>query len=703
MIKLLCSTPFETVELEPGVAFRPFVPIYAIKNGGDEEALIVIDGETSVKAAPGWTINKSGETDITIFNEGNSSYSFSIRPGVEIVSLKSGLTYEEFYEQYEANKEDPLKAVLEREILIYALPEPEMKDDISIILAKIKEAYPHFKAICSKARSHLKSINEIRPIETVKRIGHESIPYLAAHSEDWLARTASGLKPSRLYSRVEEDDYQIYENRVIKTMIDDVLTYLRRKSREMNNLEEQLDQILDSNVNMDSSGFDVSHQICISKILGKDSYESFNNEAKKRERTEEQLTQIRRLQRLFEELKRSRLYKSNYKSRRVRGALLQTNILLMDKHYHQASMLWKPLRDALVREDTELKERISDNHLSAEEAQDSYNQYCAVMCSFALDSLGFHRSSANEYDRQDDVRISVKNEGESIIIDFIDNRMNSLLTDTEIVSPIQQGESFGPFSYDGEKIIWRQRLDEKTIQGFSDLHRHKKSTGAEKKKELQNKQALYDKLVELNKQTVRESHRILLFPSFCELSDVNDVEYRTQMQKEMQKLCKIKKAEKGFVLMPLYEKNQREITEYAFFQDEKIGLFPVSMYDINSYRRLRNIFLRYITQVTVKHCPCCGEQLYKSKDGDNCRSCGNIYVRREKCKVCHRDYSYIWSDISEKAIHEIASLEKENNHARFDSRFQYRNIMPMIISEDNKILALCPWHHDAPSQASKQE
>ena len=80
-----------------------------------------------------------------------------------------------------------------------------------------------------KLKSHLKAVNEVRPIETVKRIGYESIPYLAAHSEDWLARTASGLKPARLFSRVEDDEFQIYENRVTKTLIDLILSFLRKK------------------------------------------------------------------------------------------------------------------------------------------------------------------------------------------------------------------------------------------------------------------------------------------------------------------------------------------------------------------------------------------------------------------------------------------------------------------------------------------
>ena len=570
--------------------------------------------------------------------------------------------------------------------------------DFKSILDLIGQAYPHIKAVCEKPRSHLKSINEIRPIETVKRIGHESIPYLAAHSEDWLARTASGLKPSRLYSRVEEDDFGIYENRVIKTIIDDAITYLRRKKQEVNALQEQLDQIIDLNlVNGDSFGFDASHQICVSRIMGNASdYEGFSKESKQREIAEEQLLIIKRLLRQFEELKSSRLYRNNSKSRKVTGSLQQTNILLMDKHYHQASMLWKPLREALVKEDTEMREWTGNGHLTSVEAEEAYVSYCDVMCRFALDSLGFKESSANVFDRndekgeKDDVRVEINNDGTRIVLLIADNRIHQILTDNEVLSPIEPGETYGPFTFDGEKITWRKKLDSKEIENFAGLHRKVKRKGAEKKYF----KALYDRLVDINKHSSHDTFRVLLLPSFCELTDPTELQYRKQTEKGMRKLCEEMKADKGFVLMPLYSQCQWDVTDYALYEDEKVGFISVSVFDINSYRRIRNILLRYITQVTTKHCPCCGHPTVKSGGGDFCRNCGNIYVRRPKCSRCNKEYSYIWQEINEKGINELESLNEADSHARYDSRFQYKNIVPMEV-RDGRLEALCPWHRES--------
>ena len=694
MIRLLCATPFETVELKAGVPYRPPVPVYCLRNGSDEELQVVINDKAN-KALPGWNVRVAGESDITIVSVDNYSATFSVRPSVGIIPLKTGLSYEEFYYKYIAVEGNKLEAVLDRKIPVYALPQPEMKD-FQKMLDEIEKAYPAFKTICAKPRSHLKSINEIRPIETVKRIGHESIPYLASHSEDWLARTASGLKPSRLYSRVEEDDFQIYENRVIKTMIDDAITYLRRKRREMNNLEEQLDQIIANTVNMDSAGFDVSHQICVSRILGRDSFDSFSNETKQREFTEKQLSRIRRLQRQFEELKKSRMYKNNYKSRRVTGSLLQTNILLMDKNYHQASQLWVPLRTALIKEDTEMREWTGDDHLTSDEAEKAYIRYCDLMCRFALNSLGFDETEPNMFERKDAVCVTVDIDNGKILLTIFENKARQISVDDEIISPIPAGESFGPFTFDGKKIYWRRKLDNQEISDFAGLHRKTKGKGtknAESRIERQNTKALYEKLVEVNHQSKFERHRVFLLPSFCELTDPNELQYRAQSIKGMEALRRTCDAEKGFVLMPLYDKNQQNIAESALYEDEKVGFITVSMYDINSYRRLRNILLRYITKVTVKHCPCCGEPTFDTGNGESCRNCGNVYVRHVKCDQCKKTYDYIWTDLNSKAVQEVAALNKESGHARYDSRFLYRNIVPMVV-KNNRLEGLCPWHSE---------
>ena len=129
---------------------------------------------------------------------------------------------------------------------MYAVDQSTEVTDWTGTFNQIEEALKDFKAICEKPKSHLKAVNEVRPIDTVKRVGYESIPYLASHSEDWLARTASGLKPARLFSRVEDDDYQIYENRVVKTLVDLIIQFLRKKEK---GLKDQCEQLHDGSNN----------------------------------------------------------------------------------------------------------------------------------------------------------------------------------------------------------------------------------------------------------------------------------------------------------------------------------------------------------------------------------------------------------------------------------------------------------------------
>ena len=137
--------------------------------------------------------------------------------------------YKDFGEAFRLHAQDPIAAVCNGDIPLYAIDNSLEDDDWIDVFDKIGFAKKYFANICKKPKSHLKSVNEIRPIDTVKRVGYESIPYLASHSEDWLTRTATGLKPARLFSRVEDDDFFIYENRVTKTLIDIVITYLRKE------------------------------------------------------------------------------------------------------------------------------------------------------------------------------------------------------------------------------------------------------------------------------------------------------------------------------------------------------------------------------------------------------------------------------------------------------------------------------------------
>ena len=163
--------------------------------------------------------------------------------------------YKDFGMAFLRHNQSPIASVCNGDIPLYAIDNSLEDENWDELFGKLQDAKRPITKICEAPKSHLKSVNEIRPIDTVKRVGYESIPYLASHSEDWLARTATGLKPARLFSRVEDDDFSIYENRVTKTLIDVVITYLRKTEKKLNDAVGQLEGIINSGVQTTGFGY----------------------------------------------------------------------------------------------------------------------------------------------------------------------------------------------------------------------------------------------------------------------------------------------------------------------------------------------------------------------------------------------------------------------------------------------------------------
>lgn len=205
------------------------------------------------------------EAELVIRQDGER-YIYSVRPSIQLLTTKNARAYEQFSYEYRDMEFDEISSIQLGALKLYAVDQSTEVRDFSELFGQINDAFNAFKSICEKPKSHLKAVNEVRPIETVKRIGYESIPYLAAHSEDWLARTASGLKPARLFSRVEDDEYQIYENRVVKTLIDLILSFLRKTEKQLRDQRDQLRGIMNSSVQTGSFGFDVSFQKAVSDV-----------------------------------------------------------------------------------------------------------------------------------------------------------------------------------------------------------------------------------------------------------------------------------------------------------------------------------------------------------------------------------------------------------------------------------------------------
>ncbi|NLT45924.1 MAG: hypothetical protein GXX80_10515, partial [Thermotogaceae bacterium] len=254
-------------ELVAGSIFRT-VPCKAClelkKEKDDTEIDVILNGD--IISSDISRVAFDAEAELIIRRNGEK-YTYMVKPLVYTLSNKYSPVYDQFAYEYDHKLENEIESIKSGGLKMYAIDQSADVHDWTDTFDKIEAAFLPFKAICDKPKSHLKAINEVRPIETVKRIGYESIPYLAAHSEDWLARTASGLKPSRLFSRVEDDEFHIYENRVAKTLIDLIISFLRKKEKELRDQYGQIHGIINSSVKTGSFGFDISFQKAVSELF----------------------------------------------------------------------------------------------------------------------------------------------------------------------------------------------------------------------------------------------------------------------------------------------------------------------------------------------------------------------------------------------------------------------------------------------------
>ena len=269
-MKVIYHSALWNTEREPGKILRT-IPAKSYlelkKENGDDQCDVIFNGtliESNYE-----NLICDGEAELVI-RQGDGRNVYTIRNSVQPLSMKYARAYEQFSCENRDRVFDEVESIQLGEVKLYAVDQSTEVYDWSDVLRQIEDAFSPFKSICERPKSHLKAVNEVRPIETVKRIGYESIPYLAAHSEDWLARTASGLKPARLFSRVEDDEYQIYENRVVKTLIDLIISCLRKTEKQLRDQRDQLQGVMNSSVQTGSFGFDISFQKAVSELMSAD-------------------------------------------------------------------------------------------------------------------------------------------------------------------------------------------------------------------------------------------------------------------------------------------------------------------------------------------------------------------------------------------------------------------------------------------------
>ena len=565
---------------------------------------------------------------------------------------------------------------------------------------KCVEKLPH---IFQKPKLHLKQINEIRPAAVVSRIGQESISHLASHSEHWKGIKVNGLVPERLLARTLEDDYAIYENIAVKTVVDKLYKEMKQLNEE--NLDCHMQMDIDDGHAVGNENKDYFHARDI-LLRGMNDEEVFEQQVL----LEDQKTTIDQILVKLGKCRSTPLYRSLKKAKPINGKLKKTNIFMMDKYYRYAFDL----------SETMLSRQEVNPYDTAQEVEEEYSLFCKVLFLFALRYFNFILCDESQdifeeerflktsyYFR--DWKLNIKD----IYVEALD--VNAFEVETYIDKPVEVELGEITLSNSAVKSIPDVELSNGKLILYKLLNQAQQDDLVKQLKKAwpSNRQKIWTSTLKASIYAAYSNYK----PSSCKLLLI-PWKYMLPDNSEELKLLLSKLKERVsadeymnvFFLTPTrpnelshignsYILNQ--LISYGMADSEnnlsysKYGIIPISIADMNSYRRFTKVILKSMVVVDSErnYCPICGNK--KSSSGgeaDNvsiCHSCGYTLIdticANDKCKSEYVFSRYQLPKVTSADLDNIGFkvIEKEN-------RLGFKNITYAKI-ENGQINPVCPF------------
>ncbi len=216
---------------------------------------------------------------------------------------------------------------------IYNKQIKETKEFETAFLDTLEAAYPAFSKIAKNPKSSIKYEEDIVLVEKARKINGQTVKHLSSHSELVREVKEDNVIPSKILTSFAEEDLAIYENRVYKTLVNNIVRFLTRRQSMLEDALEanQIDEISYNNVldltTNDKVEFNLS--IKVKKGLNKES--STGEEVLRR--TENLLT-------AYKSLKSTPFMKNLAKAKDVHPPLMKTNIILHNADFKIVYNTW---------------------------------------------------------------------------------------------------------------------------------------------------------------------------------------------------------------------------------------------------------------------------------------------------------------------------------------------------------------------------
>lgn len=247
----------------------------------------------------------------------------------------------------------------------------------------------HLHEISQHPRMDMQYKEIVQDVSRAKRLAPSSHRHLAAHSECWQSRNFTGIQPKRILSRVSEDEYNLYENRVFSRLLDRLVRFLSTRLFKLEELKQTLDNALDLG---ESTMLNYRLRKALFFVWGETFSEDETLAAA--EQLEETKTMLEGLFKTVKNLMHSGIYQDIPQSARVPARLKQTNILTHDTHYRYLFPLWNTLTEVSGCVDLTAEEKCQQQI----KLQHDYTAYCGLVVHRALQQLGFIKEVSYDTD-----------------------------------------------------------------------------------------------------------------------------------------------------------------------------------------------------------------------------------------------------------------------------------------------------------------
>lgn len=202
-------------------------------------------------------------------------------------------------------------------------------------ISTVESYFPSIDRITKNPRSNLKYDEEIVDVERAKKTNSTSIRHLASHTH--LIKEIdkdNNVVPKKVLTINAEQDYNIYENRFIATLINRLFLFVRNRYLVIkDNVESfQKDHIFtESKFAMEEVNVEMKIDLTVTKDLDNKEINEENYLL---------LQRVEKLEKLVESLRGCQFMVMMRKSTPVRPPIMKTNIILKNPDFKNAYNLW---------------------------------------------------------------------------------------------------------------------------------------------------------------------------------------------------------------------------------------------------------------------------------------------------------------------------------------------------------------------------